>query len=248
MLLAVSRPVGVVRKLVSHRSTAMGHLRLFLDSSDIEQIVIWQEAGIIEGVTTNPTILARQGITDWRAHMRDLSAKVPSIPISIQVTARDHAGMVGQAVSIAAEIENAVIKIPIVSPENEPNLRTINALAGRGITVNATACLSAGQAVLAAKAGAKFASVLWGRAGDEGADPAAIVAAAARLVPQVSDRAEVLVASIRSTRDITAALLAGAHVVTVPPALLLRWAQHGYSAATAGQFYADSERGGAAQP
>ncbi len=219
----------------------MGRLRLFLDSCDPSQIVTWREAGVIEGVTTNPTILARQGVADWRAHLRDLAAKVDSIPVSIQMTARDHEGMIGQAVSTAAEISNAVIKIPIVSAANEPNLRTISELTRRGIRVNATACLSVGQAVLGALAGARFVSLLWGRIGDEGGDPAATVAAAVSLVAQANDGAEVIAASIRTTHDIAAAFLAGANVVTVQPDLLLRWAQHSHSAATAGQFYADSD-------
>lgn len=218
----------------------MRRIKIFLDSADADELVWWIEAGVIDGVTTNPTILRRLGLDDWIGHVRDLANRAGKLPISVQVTAQEHSEMVSQAVMIAGEIEQAVIKIPVVSSTGGPNFRTIAVLSERDIPVNATACLTVGQAVLAAKAGARYASLLWGRIGDEGGDPAGTVGLASTLVPRVSDRTELLVGSIRTPNDVTMALAAGAHVVTVPPDLLRRWAQHHHAAAMVAQFNRDA--------
>lgn len=219
----------------------MTPVKLFLDSADLDELIPWIESRVIDGITTNPTILRQLGVQDWLGHLRDLAGKTGDLPINIQVTAREHHEMINQATMIVGEIEHAVVKVPIVSSAGDPNLATIAALSERGIPVNTTACLAVGQAVLAAKAGARYTSLLWGRIGDEGADPASVVSLAADLLPRVNDRACLLVGSIRTPNDVTGALAAGAHAVTVRPALLRRWTQHHHAAATVAQFYRDAE-------
>ena len=133
-----------------------------------------------------------------------------------------------------------MVKIPVVSGAGTPNFRVIAAVSQRGVTVNATACLSVGQAVLAVKAGARYASLLWGRLGDEGADPGSAVSAAAHLVPRAREGSEVVAASLRGPADATAAMMSGAQVIAIPPDVLAKLANHHYATATVQQFYADA--------
>jgi transaldolase len=216
-------------------------MRIFIDSAVLDDIAYWVDAGVVDGVTTNPTLLKQAGVGDHRDAVRRIAALVAPREVSVQLCASTPASMMVEAQGIAEQIANVVVKVPVISPEGTVHLGVISKLATAGTRVNATACLTVGQAVLAAKAGASYVSIFWGRIGDEGGDPASVVQSVRRLLDDDSSRAEVIVGSIRSPADITAAVLSGTHIVTVPPAILLRWADHRYARATVQQFYADSQ-------
>ncbi|OZD03383.1 hypothetical protein CH275_16525 [Rhodococcus sp. 06-235-1A] len=216
-------------------------MQIFLDTTDLDAIREWLPHGLIDGVTTNPTLLARSGNTNRRECAADLAALVAPRDVSVQVQHSDPAAMADDARQLAEIASNIVVKIPVISESGRPNLDTIATLTEEKIPVNATACLSLAQVVSVAKAGARYASLLWGRAADEGADAGTLVSEAVGLLEHYNFPTKVLVGSVRSAGDLTGALRARADVVTVPPSVLSRWLDHHYSRATVAQFQIDAK-------
>ncbi|MEO3977507.1 transaldolase family protein [Streptomyces sp. CAU 1734] len=215
-------------------------MKIFLDTPDLSAVEEWLPHGIIDGVTTNPTLLKKSRIEDWTSAVGALARRIGPRDLSVQVSGGCHDEMVEQARTLAARAENIVIKVPVISPEGRPNLDVMTTLGSSGIPVNATACLSTGQALAAAKAGARYASLLWGRVGDEGGSPECLVTDIAALLRRHHFPTQLLIGSIRAPADITRALNAGADVVTVPPPMLARWLDHRYSRATVREFQLDA--------
>ncbi|HLL34503.1 transaldolase family protein [Streptomyces sp.] len=215
-------------------------MKIFLDTTDLDAVTRWLPHGIVDGVTTNPTLLRKAGVDNAREMVRELARQVAPGDVSIQVAGETHDEMVQQALGYRTLGENIVIKVPVIRPDGRPNLDVMATLSRQGIPVNATACLSLAQVLAAAKAGARYASLLWGRVADEGGSPEAVVADAARLLRRFGLSTQLLIGSVRTAGDITKALSAGADVVTVPPALLERWLDHHYSRVTVQQFNADA--------
>jgi transaldolase len=215
-------------------------VKIFLDTPDLSVVEQWLPHGIVDGVTTNPTLLKKSGIEDWTGTVAALARRIAPRDLSVQVSGVDHDDMVSQAKMLASRGENIVIKVPVISPDGQPHLDVMTTLREYGIPVNATVCLSAGQALAAAKAGARYASLLWGRIGDEGGSPERVVADVTGLLRRHGLATRLLVGSVRAPADITRALTAGADAVTVPPALLGRWLDHRYARATVRDFQADA--------
>lgn len=217
-------------------------MEIFLDTANLDDIRRWLECGVLDGVTTNPTIMLRDGGYDLEARAREIAALIEPRPLSVEVTTNDRQEMVRQAHALAAWAPNIVVKIPVINEFGQPCLGVVRRLEREGVRVNMTACLSFGQAVLGAKAGATYVSIFAGRIADEGNDPARVVAAAAQWLRLWRSPTRIIVGSIRGVPDIQEAAQAGAHIVTVPPALLDRFIDHKFSRETVRGFNEDAAR------
>ena len=195
-------------------------MKLFVDSANLADIEEALARGIAQGITTNPSILAKEERRDYRDHVRDIIDLVVksdrTIPLSVEVFTTDPDEMIRQAEEFVAEFghyDGLTIKVPIGWDE----LRVISALADRQIAVNATCGMAFNQAVMALNAGARYVSLFWGRIRDVGYDAASIVDDLRTVMDRGSSDAEIIVGSIRQMIDVNEAMLAGAHIVTVPP-------------------------------
>lgn len=217
-------------------------MQVFLDSADQKQIAQWLEQGVVDGVTTNPSIMFKDGVTDLEEGARRLATLLGERPLSVEVTSNDHETMLEQARTFATWARNIVIKIPIVNEFGESCLGVIHRLTQEGIGVNATAILSFNQAILAAKAGATYVSIFAGRVADEGNDPTITIRNVRQWLDDWSHSARIIVGSIRTVMDIQNAALAGAHIVTIPPQFLPKMVDHRYSRETVRQFVQDADK------
>jgi transaldolase len=217
-------------------------MRVFVDSADQKQIEHWLGQGIVDGVTTNPSIMFKDGATDIEECGRRLAGLLGEKPLSVEVTSNDCEIMVEQARTFATWARNIVVKIPIVNEFGDSCLGVIHRLSQEGIGVNATAILSFNQAMLAAKAGATYVSIFAGRIADEGNDPSLTIRNTRQWLDDWSLSPHIIVGSIRSVIDIQNAALAGAHIITIPPQFLPKMVDHRYSRETVRQFVQDADK------
>lgn len=217
-------------------------MQIFVDSANLQDIESWLRQGVVDGVTTNPSIMLKDGVFDIEDRTRRLGALLGDRPVSVEVTTNDPAQMIAQARILAEIARNVVVKIPVITDDGKSCLETVNTLARENIAVNCTAILSFNQAILAAKAGATYVSIFAGRVADEGGDPALVVRNVRQWLDAWALPARVIVGSIRSTMDVQLAALAGAHIITVPPQFLAKMIDHQYSRATVRQFNQDAEK------
>lgn len=217
-------------------------MEIFLDSADVGQIQRWLKHGVLDGVTTNPSIMLKDGGYDMEARAREIAALICPRPVSVEVTTNDHEGMVAQAREFATWAPNIVVKIPVINEYGEPSLEVVRTLAQEGIRVNLTACLSFGQVMLGAKAGATYISIFAGRVADEGHDAPGLIRQAVQWLREWGYPSRIIVGSIREVINIQEAALAGAHVITVPPQFMDKLADHKYSRDTVRGFNQDAER------
>ena len=190
-------------------------MKFFVDTADTAEIRSLASSGLLDGVTTNPSLVAKTGkkFTDIIA---EICAVVPG-PVSAEVAATDFDGMMREAAVLREIAKNVTIKVPL-TPDG---LRACKTLSGEGTMVNVTLCFSAAQAILAAKAGASFISPFVGRLDDIGQDGMELIDEIVTIYDNYPDfHTEVLVASVRNPIHVTAAAKIGAHVVTLPPAVL----------------------------
>ncbi len=217
-------------------------MQLFLDSANYQEIEHWLRQGVIDGVTTNPSIMLKDGVYDIEEGARRICALLGSRPVSVEVTTNDHAEMLKQARVFARWAPNIVVKIPVVNEYGESCLGVIHALNQEGIPINTTTILSFNQAILAAKAGATYVSIFAGRVADEGNDPGTVIRQVRQWLDEWDSAAKVLVGSIRAVMDVQNAAIAGAHIVTIPPQFLPKMVDHKYSRDTVRQFNQDAEK------
>jgi transaldolase len=217
-------------------------VEIFLDSSNLEEIKKWTQEGIIDGVTTNPSIILKDGVLDLESGTRRICAALGEKPVSVEVTTNDHGEMLQQARIFANWGPNIVVKIPIVNQDGISSLGVIHKLTTQNISVNATAILSFNQAILAAKAGATYVSIFAGRIADEGNDPAIVIRNVRAWLDMWGYTSRIIVGSIRGVADVQAAALAGAHIVTIPPQFLPKMVDHKYSRETVRQFNEDAAK------
>src|SRR6266850_5486201 len=217
-------------------------MRVFVDSADQKQIEDWLGQGVVDGVTTNPSIMFKDGAADPEECARRLAGLLGERPLSVEVTSNDRQTMLEQARTFATWARNIVVKIPIVNEFGESCLGVMHQLSQEGIGVNATAILSFNQAILAAKAGATYVSIFAGRVADEGNDPAIVIQNVRRWLDDWGLSAHIIVGSIRTVMDIQNAALAGTHIITVPPQFLPKMVDHRYSRETVRQFVKDAEK------
>ncbi len=214
-------------------------MEIFADTADLKEIRSWLDFGVIDGVTTNPSIMLAGGVYDLRQGAQEIAKILGDKPLCVEVVSDDTEEMHRQAVEMADWSPNIAVKIPVITTQGEPCLGVITSLVRAGIKVNATACLSFNQAMLAAKAGATYVSLFAGRISDEGADAAETVRRTANWLKAWDMPTKIIVGSIRETVNVQDAALAGAHVVTVPPKFLRQMIDHKYSRFTVAQFLAD---------
>jgi len=196
-------------------------MKLFLDTANIKHIRYGVKLGVISGVTTNPSLVSREGSVDYRELVTEICSIVPG-PVSAEVLSQDASGMVAEAKEIAQWAENVIIKIPA----SLEGVEATSALAKENIKVNFTLCFSLNQAMLGAAAGAAFVSPFVGRLDDIGEDGMGVVADIVEYLEFYQMPTQVIAASIRHPQHCLAAAKAGAHIATVPYKILLQMIRH----------------------
>jgi len=197
---------------------------------------------VVDGVTTNPSILFKDGVTEIEGGARRLAAMLGDLPLSVEVTTNNRDAMLEEARQFASWARNIVVKIPVINEYGESCLGVIHRLSQEGIAINSTAILSFNQAILAAKAGATYVSIFAGRVADEGNDPAVVIHNVRRWLDDWEFSTRIIVGSIRTVMDIQNAALAGAHIITIPPQFLPKMVDHRYTRETVRQFVQDAQK------
>jgi transaldolase len=211
-------------------------LKFFIDTADVAEIKKALDLGLCDGVTTNPSLVARTGRS-----FEDVLKEIVSIvqgPVSAEVTAVDFDGMMKEAHVYAKFAPNVVIKVPLILE----GLKAVKALTAEGIRTNVTLCFSANQALLAAKAGATYVSPFVGRLDDVSEDGMALIAQILEIYRNYDFGTQVLVASVRNPLHVVQAARMGADVATIPFSVLAQLAQHPLTDIGLKKFLADWEK------
>lgn len=195
-------------------------MRIFIDTANVDQIQEMYNMGFLDGVTTNPSLVAKEG-RDYHQVIREICTIVNG-PISAEVIAMDYEGMIQEAQQLAAIHPNVVVKIPIT----EDGLRAIHHLHQRDIATNATLIFSANQALLAARAGASFVSPFIGRVDDIGNDGLVLLEEIISIFDQYMLDTEVIAASIRHPQHVVSCAKLGSHIATIPYPVLKQMVRH----------------------
>jgi transaldolase len=211
-------------------------MQFFIDTADVGEIRKALALGLCDGVTTNPSLVARTG-RSFEEVLREIVALVPG-PISAEVTATDYEGMLREARHYAKFGDQVVIKVPLIVE----GLRAVKTLSGEGVKTNVTLCFSPVQALLAAKAGATYVSPFVGRLDDVSEDGMAMVAQILEIYRAYGFETKVLVASVRHPLHVLAAARLGADVATIPYAVIEQLAKHPLTDAGLKKFLADWEK------
>lgn len=217
-------------------------MEIFIDSANISEIMKWLDYGILDGVTTNPSIMFRDGVYDNEAGAKEIAAVIHPRSVSVEVTTNDLTEMVTQAQKFASWASNIAVKIPQVNQEGTPCYGVIRQLESEGIKVNATIAMSLGQVMLAAKSGATYVSIFAGRIADEGGNAPEVITNSVDWLKRWQYKSKIIVGSIRGVIDIQQAAVAGAHIITIPPQFLSRMADHKFTRATVEQFITDAKK------
>ena len=195
-------------------------MKLFIDTANVEEIRKANDLGVICGVTTNPSLIAREGRV-----FKDVVTEITTIvdgPISAEVVSLEHEKMVEEALELAAIHKNIVIKIPMI----EEGLKAVKILSAKGIKTNVTLIFSASQALLAAKAGATYVSPFVGRLNDISSRGNELVETIHNMFEKHGITTEIIAASIRSPEDVVDAALAGADIATIPYKIIVQMTKH----------------------
>ena len=217
-------------------------MEIFVDSANIKEITRWLEYGIADGVTTNPSIMFKDGIHDIEKGAKEIARLIDPRPLSVEVTSNDLDEMFTQANEFASWADNIVIKIPQINTDGIPCYGIIKNLEIMGVKVNATAAMSFGQVMLAAKAKATYISIFAGRVTDEGGDASLIIKNSIEWLKRWNFSSKIIIGSIRSVGDVITAALAGAHIITIPPQFIDKMADHKNTRATVNQFLSDAQK------
>ncbi len=209
-------------------------MQIFLDSANLEEIRNAARMGVLSGVTTNPSLMAKEKGADFRETIQEICALVDG-PISAEVTSLETEAMVGEALELAQWSDNVVIKLPITSA----GLGAARQLTNRGIKTNLTLCFSANQAVLAAAAGATFVSPFIGRLDDISEDGMALVRDIVQIYRNYGTATKIIAASIRHPLHAMQAAKAGADIATIPYKVLMQMVEHPLTKSGLDRFMAD---------
>ncbi len=213
-------------------------MKFFVDTAEVKEIRELADMGLLDGVTTNPSLIAKSG----RA-FKEVVAEICGIvsgPVSAEVTALDAEGMIREAKELRKIAKNVAVKVPLTLD----GLKACKALSSEGTMVNVTLCFSANQALLAAKAGASFISPFIGRLDDIHLDGMELISEIRQIYDNYDFATEILVASIRSANHVKQAALIGADVATVPPAVLKGLVKHPLTDKGIEMFLADWKKTG----
>lgn len=215
-------------------------MKFFIDTANLEQIREANELGVLDGVTTNPSLMAKEGIRgieNQRKHYLEICEMVDG-DVSAEVIATDYDGMIREGEELAAIHPNIVVKIPCI----EAGIRAIKYFSEKGIRTNCTLVFSLGQALLAAKAGATYVSPFVGRLDDIASDGISLVRRIVVMYAEYGYETQVLAASIRSTQHIIQCVEAGADVATCPLSAIKGLLKHPLTDSGLAAFLADFKR------
>lgn len=223
-------------------------MAIFLDTGNIKEIEKFMKMGIIRGVTTNPSILLKDGIAPGNKGIKSRSIEIAKIiapyPLSVEVTTNDYDEMIAQAQEYSEWAKNIIVKITIHGPNGEmENLKAIHELSSKHkISINATAMMNAQQCLLASMAGAEYVSIFGGRVNDMGYSSCSEINKIRVVFDRLSIKSKVIVGSTREVLNIIEWLVAGADIVTVAPEILKKMIVHPYSKETVQMFLRDAAK------
>lgn len=186
-------------------------MKFFIDTADLDEIREANDMGVLDGVTTNPSLISRVGVTDFDSHIAKI-CEIVAGDVSAEVVSTDYAGMLQEAHHLAKIADNVVVKIPLI----QEGIKAIKTLSEEGIKTNCTLCFSPTQALVAAKAGATYISPFLGRLDDISTDGMQLIEDIVTIYDNYGLKTEVLAASIRHPMHVVEAAKIGAHVVTMP--------------------------------
>ena len=213
-------------------------MKFFVDTAEIDAIAELDALGMVDGVTTNPSLIMKSG-RDIREVTKEICEMVDG-PVSAETVATDAEGMIAEGRELAKIADNIAIKVPLTWA----GLQACKVLSGEGRMVNVTLCFSANQALLAAKAGASFISPFIGQPDDINLDGLDVIADIRRIYDNYGYETEVLAASIRSVNHMSECAKIGADVATAPPAVIKKMAEHPLTDKGLAAFLADWEKTG----
>lgn len=219
-------------------------MKFFVDTADLNEIKELAATGLLDGVTTNPSLVAKAGASDFIGLIREVASIVEG-PVSAEVASTDYESMLGEARTLAKIARNVAVKVPLTPA----GLKVCKNLSSDGTMVNVTLCFSAAQALLAAKAGATFVSPFVGRLDDIGTYGMDLIADICEIYAAYPDfKTEVLVASIRSPSHVVEAAKLGADVATIPPSVIRQMFNHPLTDKGLATFVADWQKTGQTIP
>ena len=208
-------------------------MQFFADTAEIEDIKKLHAMGLLDGITTNPSLIAKSG-RQFKDVIKEICGVVPG-PVSAEVASVDYDTMMKEAHVLAKLADNVVVKVPLTVD----GLRACKALNSEGIKTNVTLCFSPNQALLAAKCGATYISPFIGRLDDINLEGMELISQIRQIYDNYAFSTEILAASIRSANHVTQAALAGADVATIPPAVIYKLADHPLTKAGLDAFVKD---------
>jgi len=216
-------------------------MKFFLDTASLKDISWAAQAGLIDGITTNPSLLAKQaGDLDPRDVLKEICSLVEG-PVSAEVVAIDTDGMIKEGKALAKIADNIVVKIPML----EDGMVAVRRLTAEGIRTNVTLCFSSVQCLIAAKAGATYVSPFIGRLDDVGQDGMDVIREARQIFDNYAIATHILAASMRHPRHVVEAAMIGADVATLPPEVLRKMLLHPLTDRGLDQFLSDWSKLGA---
>ncbi len=210
-------------------------MKFFVDTADLSDIRDLAATGLLDGVTTNPSLVAKSGHSNFIDLIKEIASIVPG-PVSAEVAATDFETMMAEGLHLSRIAKNIAVKVPLTPA----GLKVCKTLSDQGTMVNVTLCFSAAQAILAAKAGATFVSPFVGRLDDIGENGMQLIADICQIYQSYPNfRTEVLVASVRNPIHVVEAAKMGAHVATIPPNVIRQLFSHPLTDKGLSQFVAD---------
>ena len=208
-------------------------MQFFADTAEIEDIKKLHAMGLLDGITTNPSLIAKSG-RQFKDVIKEICTVVPG-PVSAEVASTDYDTIMKEAHVLAKLADNVVVKVPLTID----GLRACKALSGEGIKTNVTLCFSPNQALLAAKCGATYISPFLGRLDDINLDGVELIEQIRTIYDNYNFTTQILAASIRTPNHVTEVALAGADVATIPPAVIYKLADHPLTKSGLEQFVKD---------
>ncbi len=208
-------------------------LKIFIDTANVNEIREANSWGVISGVTTNPSLIAKEG-RDFKEVVKEITSIVDG-PISAEVISLDHEGMIKEARELSKIHKNIVVKIPMTIE----GLKAVNILSKEGIKTNVTLIFSSAQALLAAKAGASYVSPFVGRIDDVGSEGMELIREITQIFNNYDIKTEIIAASIRSPMHVIDAAMAGADIATIPYKVLVQMTKHPLTDIGIGKFLDD---------
>ena len=208
-------------------------MQFFVDTAEIADIKKLHEMGLLDGVTTNPSLVAKSG-RDFKEVIKEICSVVPG-PVSAEVASMDYDTMVKEGEVLSKLADNVVVKLPLTLD----GLRACKMFSGKGVKTNVTLCFSPNQALLAAKCGATYISPFIGRLDDINLDGVELIEQIRTIYDNYDYTTQILAASIRTPYHITEVALAGADVATIPPAVIYKLADHPLTKSGLEQFVKD---------